>query len=67
MWLRYIPAVEILRQVWIQQFYAPINGKVKWRTPILCLPRPSPFIPLMMLRLTTVLKEVLIGLATRLM
>ena len=32
-WLRLIPAVEILRQVWIQQFYAPVEGKVKWRSP----------------------------------
>ncbi len=32
-WLRFIPAVEILRQVWIQQFYAPIEGKVQWRPP----------------------------------
>ena len=32
-WLRYLPAVEILRQVWVQQFYAPIDGKVKWRSP----------------------------------
>lgn len=33
MWLRYLPAVEILRIVWVQQFNAPIDGKVKWRTP----------------------------------
>ena len=32
-WLRFIPAVEILRQVWVQQFYAPIEGKIQWRTP----------------------------------
>ncbi|MDJ0576797.1 MAG: hypothetical protein QNJ65_16715 [Xenococcaceae cyanobacterium MO_234.B1] len=31
-WLRLIPAVEILRQVWVQQFYAPVDGKVKWRS-----------------------------------
>ena len=30
-WLRMIPAVETLRQVWVQQFHAPIDGKVKWR------------------------------------
>ncbi len=40
MWLRLIPAVEILRQVWVQQFYAPVEGKVQWRTPILCLLQP---------------------------
>ena len=32
-WLRLIPAIEILRQVWIQQFYAPVEGKVKLRSP----------------------------------
>ena len=31
--LRMIPAVETLRQVWIQQFHAPIDEKVKWRSP----------------------------------
>ena len=32
-WLRQLPAVETLRQVWIQQFYAPEHGsdRVKWR------------------------------------
>ena len=32
-WLRLIPAVEILRIVWIQQFYSPVDGKVQWRSP----------------------------------
>jgi len=32
-WLRMIPAIETLRQVWVQQFHAPIDGKVKWRPP----------------------------------
>ncbi|WP_425365359.1 hypothetical protein [Gloeothece verrucosa] len=32
-WLSSLPAVEILRQVWIQQFYAPSEGVVKWRPP----------------------------------
>jgi transposase len=32
-WLHQIPAVEILRQVWIQQFYAPAEDRsVQWRT-----------------------------------
>ncbi len=31
-WLRLLPAVETLRQVWIQQFYAPLDGIVQWRT-----------------------------------
>ena len=30
-WLREDPALEILRQVWIQQFYAPA-GPVQWRS-----------------------------------
>ena len=33
-WLRHIPAVETLRQVWLQQFYAPgEDGSVQWRPP----------------------------------
>lgn len=33
-WLRQVPAVETLRQVWLQQFYAPTEtGQVQWRTP----------------------------------
>src|SRR5919202_1318484 len=31
-WLREVPAVEILRQVWGQQYYAPADGQVRWRT-----------------------------------
>lgn len=30
-WLRELPAVEVLRRVWDQQFYAP-GGAVHWRT-----------------------------------
>lgn len=29
-WLRQVPAVEVLRQVWLQQ-YVVVNGQVKWR------------------------------------
>jgi len=29
-WLREVPAVEVLRRVWVQQFYAP-DGPVRWR------------------------------------
>jgi transposase len=29
-WLREVPAVEVLRRVWMQQFYAP-EGPVRWR------------------------------------
>ena len=29
-WLREVPAVEVLRQVWVQQFYAP-DGPLRWR------------------------------------
>lgn len=32
-WLRHIRAVEILRQVWVQQFYPPNEqGQVQWRS-----------------------------------
>src|SRR4051812_45646924 len=32
-WLREVPAVETLRRVWVQQFYAPdADGVVRWRT-----------------------------------
>ena len=30
-WLRDIPAVEILRQIWVQQFYQDEADNVKWR------------------------------------
>jgi hypothetical protein len=31
-WLRQLPAVETLRQIWVQQFYAPQeDGLVNWR------------------------------------
>jgi len=29
-WLRQVPAVEVLRQVWVQQFYI-LDGRVRWR------------------------------------
>ena len=29
-WLREIPAVQVLRQIWLQQFYAPA-GAIQWR------------------------------------
>ena len=32
-WLKELPSIEILRQVWIQQFYAPdLDGVVRWRS-----------------------------------
>ena len=32
-WLRQVPAVDILRRVWLQQYYAPnADGRVRWRT-----------------------------------
>jgi transposase len=32
--LRYLPAVAVLRAVWVQQFYAPdADGQVRWREP----------------------------------
>jgi transposase len=30
-WLREVPAVEILRQVWVQQYHATADGPVRWR------------------------------------
>lgn len=29
-WLRELPAVEVMRQVWLQQYYVD-NGQIKWR------------------------------------
>lgn len=31
-WLREVPAVETLRRVWVQQYYYPRDGLVRWRT-----------------------------------
>ena len=31
-WLRELPAVEILRQVWVQNYVRTIDGSVTWRT-----------------------------------
>ena len=30
-WVRAVPALDVLRQVWVQQFYAPVAGIVRWR------------------------------------
>src|SRR2546428_6357591 len=30
-WLRELPAVETLRRVWLQQYYAPDAGPIRWR------------------------------------
>jgi transposase len=47
-WLRQIPAVETLRQVWIQQYYCEDN-KIRWRTqeeaPPASIMRSSPYEP----------------------
>lgn len=32
-WLPQLPAVEVLRQVWVQQFYLDSQHQVHWRTP----------------------------------
>ncbi len=37
-WLRQIEAVEILRQVWIQQFYFDESGSIQLRTAADCPP-----------------------------
>ena len=31
-WLREVPAVETLRQVWLQNFFHGVDGSVRWRT-----------------------------------
>lgn len=31
-WVREVPAVEILRKVWLQNFFRGRDGKVRWRT-----------------------------------
>jgi transposase len=47
-WLRQIPAVETLRQVWIQQYYYS-DDKIRWRTqeaaPPASIMRSSPYEP----------------------
>lgn len=30
-WLRQVPAVEVMRQVWLQQYYLDPDGQVHWR------------------------------------
>jgi transposase len=32
-WLREVPAVETLRRVWLQQYYALAAGPIRWRSP----------------------------------
>jgi transposase len=31
-WLRELPAVETLRRVWLQKYYAPDGGPIRWRS-----------------------------------
>jgi transposase len=31
-WVREIPAVEILRQTWVYQYYTDEQGRLRWRT-----------------------------------
>jgi transposase len=42
-WLRQVPAVETLRQVWLQQFYVEA-GQVRWRTEAEGIPPSAIFI-----------------------
>jgi transposase len=42
-WLRKVPAVETLRQVWVQQFY-PQAGQLRWRTEAEGIPPSAAFI-----------------------
>jgi transposase len=42
-WLSQLPAIEILRCIWVQQFYR-LEGEVRWRTEVEGLPPASLFI-----------------------
>jgi transposase len=42
-WLRQVPAIETLRQVWVQQFYVQ-EGQTRWRTEAEGIPPSSAFI-----------------------
>jgi transposase len=42
-WLRHLPAAEMLRQVWVQQFYLA-DGQVRWRTKHDGIPPAAQFI-----------------------
>ena len=42
-WLRQVPAVEVLRRVWVQQFYPSRDG-VQWRTAEHGIPPSSIFL-----------------------
>jgi transposase len=42
-WLRQVPALETLRQVWVQQFYVQ-DGQTRWRTEAEGIPPASDFI-----------------------
>ena len=33
-WLWEVPAVETLRRVWLQQYYAPDAGLIRWRSSV---------------------------------
>ena len=41
-WLREVPAVKTLRQVWVEQ-YIEVNGQFGWRESKTCLPQPPSF------------------------
>jgi transposase len=43
-WLREVPAVQTLRQVWIQQFYPEARGQLRWRTEAEGIPPSAAFI-----------------------
>ncbi|MFE4337519.1 IS1182 family transposase [Streptomyces sp. NPDC056831] len=37
-WLRELPAVQILRRAWVQQYVVDAEGEVQWRVPKACPP-----------------------------
>ncbi|MFC8536414.1 IS1182 family transposase [Streptomyces sp. NPDC057249] len=37
-WLREVPAVEVLRAAWVQQYFVDADGQVRWRDPKDCPP-----------------------------
>ncbi|OIJ95376.1 IS1182 family transposase [Streptomyces colonosanans] len=37
-WLRELPAVQVLRRVWVQQYVVGPEGEVRWRDPKACPP-----------------------------
>jgi transposase len=43
-WLREIPAIEVLRRVWLQNFFYDQDGTVRWRTAEEGIPRAANYV-----------------------